>query len=118
MTENDDILIRNFFEQNSPALSDEKKFRRRVIARLPRRYSIADRLTVALMAAAVVVVAVWWFASGSWFDTIVNVVMGIKIFLSTLQISMAAILNILIAVAVIACLAFYDFFYNQKYNIE
>jgi len=118
MTENDDLLIRNFFEENPVELSNGKKFNRRVMKSLPRQYGIADRLVPALVAVGALTVGVWWIVSGSWIDAIANVIAGIKYYFTTVRISVGAVLECLATAIIIAIIADCDFLYRYKYHIE
>lgn len=118
MTENDDILIRDFFQQNYVEATDQKAFRRRVMRKLPSRYSTADRVVWLLLAIGAVAFVVWWTIGGSWIDAIASIMVSAKYAFSAVEISIAGVLKCLAAITVIIFLANYDFYYSQRYHSD
>lgn len=118
MTENDDILIRDFFNQNYVEVQDQKAFHRNVMRKLPRRRGVFDRLSPWLLAIGTVALLLWWTAGGSWIDAIAGVAVGIKYLFSTIEISLAGAIKAIVSTIVLLLIANYYFFYTQRYNSD
>lgn len=118
MTENDDLLIKNFFDEYGVGDIPDDGFSRRVRKVLPRRHRDWEWLWLSMAVIAVAVCVVAWFVSGAWLDVYANFYAAIRCRMETLNAGTVSIWKAVVGFVALLWLFYGSLFQRQKYSIE